>query len=149
MGICVGMQVLAQTGLENGHHIGIGTAQRFLLPAGTCKRPTANCRTSAGMNFYFDAQEPLFAGLNRKDHCVYFVHSYALVCNDSADVIATCDYGGRIFAAAIRKDNLFAVQFHPEKSQENGLRILNWQIGCWVFGIQVYAEGHKRASPKP
>ena len=49
--------------------------------------------------------------------------------HDADDVIATCDYGGA-FPAAIRKDNLFAVQFHPEKSQENGLRLLdNFCIG--------------------
>ncbi len=123
MGICVGMQVLATTGLENGNWPGLG-----LLNA-TCRLlepQSANCKLPhVGWNeLRYDAREPLFAGLNRKDHSVYFVHSYALVCNDAHDVIATCDYGTD-FVAAIRKDNLFAVQFHPEKSQENGLRILD------------------------
>ena len=129
MGICVGMQVLATMGLENGNCPGLGLLNatcRLLEPQSSdCKLP------HVGWNeLCFDAREPLFAGLNRKDHCVYFVHSYALDCQDADDVIATCDYGTD-FAAAIRKDNLFAVQFHPEKSQENGLRILdnfmNWK----------------------
>lgn len=129
MGICVGMQVLAQWGLENGHWPGLGLIDascRLLEPQSSdCKLP------HVGWNeLCFDAQESLFAGLNRKDHCVYFVHSYALVCQNSDDVIATCDYGCK-FVAAIRRDNLFAVQFHPEKSQGNGLRILdnfmNWK----------------------
>lgn len=92
----------------------------------------------------FDPAEPLLAGLKQRDHCVYFTHSYALVMDKvetsatpgignilaaSPDVIATSDYGSA-FVAAIKKDNVFAAQFHPEKSQENGLRILdnfmNW-----------------------
>lgn len=131
MGICVGMQVLAHTGMENGEWPGLGLLNascRLLTPHDSnLKLP------HVGWNeLCFDPNEPLFAGIKRKDTCVYFVHSYALSCADAGDVIATCDYGGA-FPAAIRKNNLFAVQFHPEKSQENGLCLLDnfmqWKPG--------------------
>ena len=53
----------------------------------------------------------------------YFVHSYVLVCEDDNDVVATFDYGGR-FAAVVGRDNMIGTQFHPEKSQTAGLRLL-------------------------
>ena len=53
----------------------------------------------------------------------YFVHSYHMQCNDPVDVAGTCDYGMPV-TAAVRKNNIFATQFHPEKSQDHGLRLL-------------------------
>lgn len=128
LGVCVGMQIMAQTGRENGAWPGLGWI------AGEC-RPL--CPADADLKLphvgwneiVFDPDEALFAGMKPKDRCVYFVHSFALVCDQAQDVIATCDYGGA-FVAAIKTDNLFAVQFHPEKSQENGLRLLD-NFMCW------------------
>ena len=54
---------------------------------------------------------------------VYFTHSYHMVCHKKEDIVATCQYGGNV-VSAIEKNNIFAMQFHPEKSQDNGLRIL-------------------------
>jgi glutamine amidotransferase len=67
-------------------------------------------------------QQPLFNGF-RKPAAFYFVHSYHLVARDERTVAATCDYGGA-FTAAVIKGNIFATQFHPEKSQQDGLRLL-------------------------
>jgi glutamine amidotransferase len=69
------------------------------------------------------------AGLGPDPH-VYFVHSYALTASHAAHVAAQCDYGG-LFTAAVARDNLFGTQFHPEKSQQAGQRLLanflNWK----------------------
>ena len=129
MGICVGMQIMAQVGWENGNWPGLGWLDAECRPL-TPDSPDLKLPHVGWNEISCDPAEPLFAGLKPKDRCAYFVHSYALVCNQANDVIATCDYGGT-FAAAVCKDNLFATQFHPEKSQENGLRILdnflNWK----------------------
>jgi imidazole glycerol-phosphate synthase subunit HisH len=65
----------------------------------------------------------LLSGLGEHPH-VYFTHSYAFGVSAPGDVAAWCDYGGRFVAAAAR-GNLFGVQFHPEKSQQTGLRLLS------------------------
>ena len=67
-------------------------------------------------------KSPLFAGIN-PDADFYFVHSYQLDCGDPADLVATATYGETI-TAAIQHGNIFATQFHPEKSQDNGLKLL-------------------------
>ena len=73
---------------------------------------------------------PVLAGIGVGSHA-YFVHSFKMVCADPADVLATVDYGGPI-AAVVGRDNLIGTQFHPEKSQETGLRLianfLRWNI---------------------
>jgi len=66
--------------------------------------------------------DPLFANIAQGAD-FYFVHSYHLLCRDERLTIATCDYGTR-FTAAIRQGSIFATQFHPEKSQRNGLMLL-------------------------
>ena len=73
-------------------------------------------------NLNLKAAHPLLDGLKTGDHA-YFVHSYGFVAADSKDVLATVDYGGPV-TAAIGRDNLFDVQFHPEKSQATGLRLI-------------------------
>ena len=65
---------------------------------------------------------PLFSRLPQKTD-LYFVHSYWMSCHNEADVVAWCDYGGRITAAVCR-NNIVGAQFHPEKSQDPGLRII-------------------------
>jgi glutamine amidotransferase len=72
---------------------------------------------------------PFFAGIENGAHA-YFVHSYHLALTNPGDLLAATDYGGRI-VAAVARDNMLGVQFHPEKSQAMGLRLLanflNWQ----------------------
>lgn len=121
-GICVGMQLMARVGLEHGEHAGLGwiDAQvRLLEPADeTLKIP------HMGWNELVvrDASHPLLGGLGAQDH-VYFVHSYHMVCNNPSDVLARADYGGPL-SALIGRDNMVGSQFHPEKSQRVGLKII-------------------------
>ena len=71
----------------------------------------------------FPADDWLFRGIRPAEANFYFVHSFQMVCHDPADRLATTDYGG-VFASSVWQDNIFATQFHPEKSQAVGLRIL-------------------------
>lgn len=120
-GICVGLQVLAREGREFGVHQGLGwlpaIVQRFDPGHGHLKVP------HVGWNEIIPKHEsPLFKGL-RRDLNFYFAHSYHLVPCEASFVAAECDYGG-MFTAAVLRDNIFATQFHPEKSQQNGLKLL-------------------------
>ena len=123
MGICLGMQILARTGEEYVEGAGLGLMEadvRRLMPDDPAlKLP------HVGWNEIAPSPDcTLLRGLKPKDRCVYFAHSYALYGVREEEVAAVCDYGGG-FVAAILRDNLFATQFHPEKSQENGLDILD------------------------
>ena len=130
LGICLGMQLVAARGTEKGLFCGLGWIDgevRRLSPASTeYKLP------HVGWNDIILAYEhPLFAGL-KKERAFYFVHGYAFCPDDPAQAAARCDYGGE-FVAAVARDNIFATQFHPEKSQKNGLTILenfaDWEGG--------------------
>jgi imidazole glycerol-phosphate synthase subunit HisH len=121
LGICLGMQVMARRSFEGGQHDGLGWIEAEVVrlnPDDTSLRVP-----QIGWNDVTYRQEsPLFAGQpNNPDF--YFVHSYHMVCDRRQDVEATCDYG-EIVTAAVKKDNIFATQFHPEKSQDHGLKIL-------------------------
>lgn len=121
LGICLGMQVLASLGYEMGLHQGLGwvpaVVQRFEVEHLGLKVP------HVGWNEVIPQRDtPLFHGI-QKDLTFYFVHSYHLVPDAPETTLASCDYGGW-FTAAILHDNMFACQFHPEKSQQNGLRLL-------------------------
>lgn len=74
----------------------------------------------------FSAEDWLFKGIRPGEANFYFVHGFHMVCHNAADLIATTDYGGAL-TAVVRSDNIVAAQFHPEKSQDNGLKMLgNW-----------------------
>ena len=122
LGICVGMQLLATTGLEHGESSGFGwipgCVEKILPDDARLKIP------HMGWNeIDFNQEHPLFAGLKPSAN-LYFVHSYKFVPEDPAHAIARTDYGGSI-AAAVGRDNILGVQFHPEKSQTAGLRIIS------------------------
>jgi len=122
LGICVGMQMLFEHG-EEGDTRGLG------LLAGTVPRfPAARMAglkvPHMGWNEVRQAKtHALWAGIPSGER-FYFVHSYYPAPADAAVVAATCDYGVS-FTCAIARDNIFAVQFHPEKSQAAGLRLLS------------------------
>ena len=124
LGICVGMQLMADRGIEHGVHQGLGWIPgevRPLEPADTAlKIPHMGWNvvepTGRGLT------HPVLAAFRGGAHA-YFVHSYAIRCEDAADVCATADYGGR-FAAVVGRGNMIGTQFHPEKSQAAGLRLL-------------------------
>ncbi|MGC8667508.1 MAG: imidazole glycerol phosphate synthase subunit HisH [Chthonomonadales bacterium] len=121
LGICLGMQAMAAWSDEGGRHEGLGWFDAGvvrLTPSDTAYRVP-----HVGWNdIRWRRESPLFAGLPDNPD-FYFVHSYAVRCASPGDVEAECDYGG-IFTAAVRKENLFATQFHPEKSQDYGLQLL-------------------------
>lgn len=121
LGICLGMQVMAGIGTEGGDFKGLGWFNGTVvkLTPGTATMRVPNI----GWNdVRFDSNVPLFKGLPTESD-FYFVHSYFMQLTDPSQVVATYQYGQQV-TAAIMKDNIFATQFHPEKSQDYGLRIL-------------------------
>lgn len=127
LGICVGMQLMCEAGVEFGRHAGLGWLKgevTRLEPADVAlKIPHMGWNTLALTNAH-----PVTAGLDGAH--VYFVHSYALQNGAADETLGVCDYGVR-FAAITGRDNLIGTQFHPEKSQEAGLlllrQFLRWQ----------------------
>ena len=123
LGICLGLQLLFERGYEHGEHQGLGILKgdvvRFELPD-TMKVPHMgwNTVTRSGAN-----QNQIVTQIDDGTH-FYFVHSYYVRPADEKVVALTCDYGGE-FCAAVCRDNLFATQFHPEKSQADGLKLLS------------------------
>jgi glutamine amidotransferase len=115
-GICIGMQVLFEESEEHGRHAGLG-----LLPGRVRRFEGPLPVPHMGWNRLAFRPHPLFAGLSPGSH-VYFVHSY--YCDAPDDVVlATSDYG-RDFAAVVGRGSVLGVQFHPEKSQAIGLRLI-------------------------
>jgi glutamine amidotransferase len=125
LGICLGLQVLFDESEEQGPCRGLGVlpgrVQRFHPTDPSLKVPHMgwNAVQAPGGAASTD---PLWRGLGASEY-VYFVHSYFVVPGDAAQVALESEYGGR-FCAAVRRDNVFACQFHPEKSQRVGLTIL-------------------------
>lgn len=120
-GICVGMQLIADVGLEHGRHDGfgwIGGEVAAIAPAD----PALKVPHMGWNTLTLPRQHSVTAGLADGDH-VYFVHSYHLAAQDSGDVLATTDHGGTI-TAMVGRDNMIGTQFHPEKSQAVGLRLI-------------------------
>ena len=120
LGICVGMQLMAERGLEHETTQGFGWIAGDIVPM-----DVADLRLPhMGWNEleFEPGAHPLLDGLKPGDHA-YFVHSYALAAHDSAPVIATTDYGGPV-VAMVASGNRAGTQFHVEKSQEIGLTIL-------------------------
>ena len=121
LGICVGMQLMATRGLEFGETPGLGWIEadvRRIAPADPAlKVPHMGWNTLEAVS-----DLPMLAG-PKAGEPVYFTHSFAMFPQDSADVAAYVNHGGR-FPAAVARDNLAGVQFHPEKSQAAGLRLL-------------------------
>ena len=120
LGICVGMQLMAQRGLEHTVTQGFGWIQGDVaeMPAPGLRLPQMGWN---GLDFEPGAH-PLLEGLIPGDHA-YFVHSFALVGGAARETIATTEYGGPV-VAFVASDNRAGTQFHVEKSQEVGIRIL-------------------------
>ncbi|MFT7574442.1 MAG: glutamine amidotransferase [Alphaproteobacteria bacterium] len=132
LGICVGMQLMATRGLEFGETAGLGWIDgdvTTIEPQDTAlKVPHMGWNTLSASR-----DHALLDGikLGPEGRHAYFVHSFHLVANDSSHIIATTDYGGPI-TAMVGRDNIVGTQFHPEKSQILGLRLLtnflNWKV---------------------
>jgi len=120
-GICVGMQLMATRGIEYGIIDGLGWIDgdviRLMPEDASLKIP------HMGWNeLEFRRPHPLFEGIAEGQHA-YFVHSYQMKTADPRHVLATVDYGGPV-TAIVGRDNMIGTQFHPEKSQETGLRLI-------------------------
>jgi glutamine amidotransferase len=119
LGICLGMQLLFESSDEMGKHAGLG-----LLPGRVTRFPETGWKVpQTGWNQLKLLQEtPLLAGLSSGDYA-YFNHSYYCEPAETQDVLASTDYV-LAYASVIGRENLYGVQFHPEKSQDLGLMIL-------------------------
>ncbi len=126
LGICVGMQLLFEESEEMGRHAGLGLLPGRVLrfPEGQVDSAGARLKVpQIGWNqLWHDESDPLLAGVPSGSYA-YFVHSYYCAPANPADVVATTDYGFP-YASVVHRDNLWGVQFHPEKSHTVGLRIL-------------------------
>ncbi len=129
LGICLGMQLLAKRGFEWGEYPGLGWIDAEVVRFEVDKIKGLSVPHVGWNDLTLTRSTPLFAGLeNGAD--VYFVHSYHLACREPKLVTATFEYGDT-FTAALMQENIFATQFHPEKSQRDGLTMLknflSWQ----------------------
>ncbi len=132
LGICLGLQALYDFSEEGG-----GTPCFSVLPGSVRLFPPEKMREASGLplkvphmgwnQVHQERAHPLWRGIPQ-DARFYFVHSYYAEAADAADIAATTDYGLRFTSAAARA-NIFAVQFHPEKSQKAGLKLLENFVG--------------------
>lgn len=117
LGICLGMQMFFEKSYEYGEHKGLGILQGEII-----KLPENVKIPHMGWNsLYIKKKSPLFEGLSEEPY-VYFVHSYHL--QTEADIVSATTYYGKEIQVAAQKENVFALQFHPEKSGDVGLNIL-------------------------
>ena len=125
LGICVGMQMLFDESEEFGRHKGLG-----LIPGKVVRFPAGMVEGGERLkvphmgwnNIFLKQQSPLFKGI-ADESFVYFVHSYYCKADSQADIAASCRYGDIEFCASVWRDNIMGTQFHPEKSQDVGLKI--------------------------
>ena len=132
LGICLGMQLLGEIGFEGGEIPGLG-----LLPMTVPRFDTADCGVRLphiGWNSVdVTPGSVLFKGVPPGAD-FYFVHSYHVVCDDQSMISARCDYCYP-FTAAVERGKIFATQFHPEKSQRYGIKVLeNFLAHCELGG---------------
>jgi len=122
LGICVGMQMLAAQS-EEGSLPGLGWVNGVVRLFNTDALESETLLPHMGWNNVSPvAGSLLFEGLD-SSAVFYFLHSYYFQCNDSASILATTEYGGT-FASAVGSENIYGVQFHPEKSHQWGMRLL-------------------------
>ena len=116
-GICVGMQLLADNSLENGNHKGLGWIKGTIekLPAEQLKMPHMGWNSIKILNKK--------AKIIPKEKDYYFVHSYYFNCENNENIITTTNYGID-FPSIVNKENIYGIQFHPEKSSNQGLDII-------------------------
>ena len=128
-GICVGMQLFAKIGYESEETKGFGWIDGEVRKINNINK-TLKLPHMGWNQIEFKKDFALFSGLEDKSH-MYFVHSYELTTKQKDCIVATTHYGNSIIVA-VAKENIFGTQFHPEKSQKNGLKILEnflkWEL---------------------
>ena len=124
LGICVGMQLMARVGHEYRETPGLGWIDgevRLIEPSD----PSMKVPHMGWNDLVIDRPHPVLEGIETGEHA-YFVHSYQMEVDTPEQLLAHCDYGGRI-TAIVGRDTMVGTQFHPEKSQSAGLRLIaNW-----------------------
>ncbi|TQS73215.1 imidazole glycerol phosphate synthase subunit HisH [Rhodobacteraceae bacterium] len=121
MGICIGMQMLATRGLEFGETAGFGWIPGEVVKI-TPDNPDLKVPHMGWNDLVIDHPHPVFDGVETGDHA-YFVHSYHFKVSNPAHRLAHVDYAAPV-TAIVGRDNIIGTQFHPEKSQATGLRII-------------------------
>ena len=131
LGICVGMQMFADYGEEDGGSEGLGwiggTVKKIEIPSThqeTCKLPHIGWNTAG---FYYvrgNASEKFLNGFKNIDRHFYFVHSYIFHPKNSDNLLGSTHYAGQKFTSAVTKENILGTQFHPEKSGNDGLLMI-------------------------
>ena len=128
-GICVGMQLFAKIGYESEETKGFGWIDGVVKKINNIYK-TLKLPHMGWNQIEFKKDFLLFSGIENKSH-MYFVHSYEFLTKQKDCIAATTNYGNSIIVA-IAKDNIFGTQFHPEKSQKNGLKLLEnflkWEV---------------------
>ena len=128
-GICVGMQLFAKIGYESEETKGFGWIDGVVKKINNINK-TLKLPHMGWNQIEFKKDFLLFSGIENKSH-MYFVHSYEFLTKEKNCIVATTNYGNSIIVA-IAKDNIFGTQFHPEKSQKNGLKLLEnflkWEV---------------------
>ena len=128
-GICVGMQLFAKIGYESEETKGFGWIDGVVKKINNINK-TLKLPHMGWNQIEFKKDFLLFSGIENKSH-MYFVHSYEFLTKQKDCIAATTNYGNSIIVA-VAKDNIFGTQFHPEKSQKNGLKLLEnflkWEV---------------------
>ncbi len=128
LGICLGLQILFEYGTENGSNKGLSIFKGYIdrIPGGV-KIPHIGWNQ---VNI-IKRDSIIFNGIEDREN-FYFVHSYYAVCEDEKIISGTTEYGVTL-TASVEKDNVFALQFHPEKSSFKGLKVLE---NFWNYSIK-------------
>lgn len=122
LGICVGMQLLAERSVEHGKHEGLGWIGGEVTPLEPVDKTLKIPHMGWNELSIVADRHPVLAGMSTGAHA-YFVHSLAFRCESDDAMMASVEYGGRL-TAMVGRDNIVGTQFHPEKSQETGLQLL-------------------------
>lgn len=119
--ICLGAQLASESSEEGGVR-GLGWIRGRTVAFERQRMAGLRVPHMGWNDVVVKKESPLFAGMN-EDPCFYFVHSYHMLCDDPADVLCTTHYGYE-FVSAVQRGNIFATQFHPEKSHGYGLKLI-------------------------
>jgi len=121
LGICLGMQLFGKKS-EEGNVEGLGWVDAETIKFSVSDRQKYKIPHMGWNSIFFKKNDPMINNITQED-LFYFVHSYHLVCGDEENILATTTYDYE-FTSAVVKDNIYGVQFHPEKSHKQGLQML-------------------------
>lgn len=147
LGICLGLQILFDIGYEDGEHQGLGILKGKCVRFDVDRTQHLKVPHMGWNQLQVRNPSPLFRDLENGSS-VYFVHGYHVIPEDASIIATTTDYGGD-FVSSIRRGNLMAVQFHPEKSQAVGLKMLaNFAFSALAANHGGDARSHQSADDR-